>query len=123
MDLNSASTLFRIVAFAAIVALIYYLMRKRRPAAAKTNPELESRIMELKTQGATEEQAQLQAIGEFRSKMMARQKKTSFYMGLIWIVFGLVFFLQAGKMDITSIALIALGALQVLMSLLMRAKQ
>jgi|GEM_PF-4352377 len=106
--------LIKIVIFAGIVALLFFMMRRRKPASNQRMAELQARVQELTMQGAAEEDAQKQAMAELRVKMLARQKKVSMYMGAVWIMFGLVFYAQSKTLDVTTIALVTLGAIQVL---------
>jgi cytochrome c-type biogenesis protein CcmH/NrfG len=112
--------LVKIVIFAVIVALLYFMMRRRKPANNQRISELQARANELTIQGVSEEDAQKQAMAELRTKMLARQKKVSIYMGAIWIMFGLVFYAQSKTLDVTTIALVTLGAIQVLTGLFIK---
>jgi len=51
--------------------------------------------------------------------MKVRQKKVSVIMGSVWIVFG-IFFAIVSPIDISSIALIGLGAVQIITGLMIR---
>lgn len=120
MDYDSLVLLLKILAFAGSVALIYYYFRKKKTAGDKTNTVLEVKIAELRSQGLTEEAAQEQAVTEYRNTMLARQKKVSLIMGAVWIAFGAVFYLQSGQLDMSSIALIGLGVVQLLTGLMIK---
>ncbi len=119
MDDQSLNLILRIAGFAGIVALLFFFFRKKKPTGVKANPELEAKIQELRNQGAPEEQARQQATAEYQAMMKARQKKVSIIMGAVWMVFGVVFFLING-MDISSIALVGLGIIQIVTGLMIK---
>ncbi|MBA4419820.1 MAG: hypothetical protein C0391_01600 [Anaerolinea sp.] len=120
MNYDSLVLLLKILAFAGIVSLIYYYFRKKKSSSAKTNTELDAKIAELRSQGLTEEAAQQQAVAEYRNTMLAKQKKVSLIMGVVWMAFGAVFYMQSGRLDMSSIALLGLGAVQLLTGLLIK---
>jgi hypothetical protein len=112
--------LIKIVIFAVIVALIYFFMRRRKWARSRTADVLQTRIADLTAGGMAEIDAEKLAINELRGSMLARQKKVSIYMGAVWIMFGLVFYAQSKTLDVTTIALVTLGAIQVITGLLIK---
>jgi len=122
MDEQSLNMLLRIAGFAGIVALLFFFFRKKKPVAPKTDPVLEAKIQELKIQGMSEENARLQATAEYQAVMKARQKKVSIIMGLVWMGFGVMFYFING-LDISSVALIGLGGIQIVTGLLIKTDQ
>lgn len=119
MDEQSLNLILRIAGFAGIVALLFFFFRKKKPADARANPELEAKIQELRIQGASEEQARQQATSEYQAAMKVRQKKVSIIMGAVWMGFGVVFFFING-LDISSIALVGLGVIQIVTGLMIK---
>jgi hypothetical protein len=122
MDSNTLILLVEIVVGTAIVVLLYFYLRRKKAAVQKTDPALEAKIQELRIQGMPEEAARNQATMEYQAAMKARQKKTSIIMGGFWMVAGVIFAFING-LDISSIALIGLGAVQIVSGLMIKTDQ
>ncbi len=119
MNDESLTLLLKIVGFAGFIALLYYFFRKKKPLDPRSNTEIEKKFEELRTQGVPEEMARKQAVTDYQFAMKTRQKKVSIIMGSVWIAFG-VFFALISPIDISSIALIGLGAVQIVTGLLIK---
>jgi|WetSurMetagenome_2_1015567.scaffolds.fasta_scaffold18819_3 hypothetical protein len=119
MNDESLTLLLKIIGFAGLIAVVYYYFRRRKPQDPRPNLEIEKKFEELRTQGVPEDMARKQANTEYQFAMKARQKKVSIIMGSIWIAFG-VFFAVINPIDFSSIALIGLGAIQVVTGLLIK---
>lgn len=119
MNSDSLTLLLKIVGFAGIVAILFFFFRRKKAMDPKVDPALEAKFQELRNQGMPEETARKQALVEYQAAMRARQKKVSIIMGLIWMAFGIVFAFING-LDISSLALLGLGAIQVIMGLLIK---
>jgi hypothetical protein len=122
MDSTGLILLVEIVVGTGIVVLLYFYVRRKKTAVQKADPVLEAKVQELRNQGMPEEAARKQATLEYQAAMRARQKKTSIIMGAIWMVIGVVFVIING-LDISGIALVGLGAIQVVSGLLIKTEQ
>jgi hypothetical protein len=122
MDSTGLILLVEIVLGTGIVILLYFYVRRKKTAVQKIDPVLEAKIQELRNRGMSEEAARNQATMEYQAAMRARQKKTSIIMGAIWMAIGVVFALING-LDISSIALVGLGAIQLVSGLLVKTEQ
>jgi hypothetical protein len=122
MDSTGLILLVEIVLGTGIVILLYFYVRRKKTAVQKIDPVLEAKIQELRNRGMPEEAARNQATLEYQAAMRARQKKTSIIMGAIWMAIGVVFALING-LDISSIALVGLGAIQLVSGLLVKTEQ
>jgi hypothetical protein len=122
MDSTGLILLVEIVLGTGIVILLYFYVRRKKTAVQKIDPVLEAKIQELRNRGMPEEAARNQATLEYHAAMRARQKKTSIIMGAIWMAIGVVFALING-LDISSIALVGLGAIQLVSGLLVKTEQ
>ncbi len=122
MNNDGLILLLKIVSFAAIVALLYFFFRKKKPAEPKTDPVLDAKIQELRNQGMPEEAAVKQATADYQAAMKARQKKTYIIMGGFWMVAGVVFVFING-LEVSSIALIGLGVVQIIFGLMIKTGQ
>jgi len=122
MDTESLTLLLKIVGFAGFIALLYYFFRKKKPIDIHSNQEIEKKFQELRIQGVPEEIAHKQSVTEYQNAMKARQKKVSIIMGSVWIVFG-IFFAIVSPIDISSIALIGLGAVQIITGLMIKTEK
>jgi hypothetical protein len=122
MDSTGLILLVEIVLGTGIVVLLYFYVRRKKTAVQKIDPVLEAKIQELRNRGMPEEAARNQATLEYQAAMRARQKKTSIIMGAIWMAIGVVFALING-LDISSIALVGLGAIQLVSGLLVKTEQ
>lgn len=120
MNNETINLVLKVLALAGIVALVYFMFRKKGSAQTGINRAVDLRMQELQSQGMDEVEAHKQAITENRMRILARQKTTSIVMGALWIVFGVVFYIQLGRLDLSSIALVGLGLVQIATVLLIK---
>lgn len=119
MNNDGMILLLKIVSFAGIVALLFFFFRRKKAAGPAADPALEAKIQELRIQGMSEEDAKKQGLLEYQAAARARQKKVSIIMGAVWMAFGVMFAFING-LDVSSIALMGLGAIQIVMGLLIK---
>jgi len=120
MTSETINLILKLLALAGIVALVYFLFRKKGSDNGGISKAVEIRMQELQSQGMDEVEAEKQAFAENRTRMLARQRTSSMVIGALWIVFGVVFYIQLGRLDLSSIALVGLGLVQIATAFLIK---